>query len=528
MYKTGTFPIPKVIISQYQTKKDTLKSCLSGIWPELHRVFITIDNRLFLWNYHNTAEVNTYELVTLPIEAITLFKPTSQLLKLLPSVNIPYVLVIATESEIRLFGVQLGTAVNVISTELFTSIKGDKVNKIVVTSTGRIFYGGFKGSVNELVYFEESSMLTKKVKIAKEDRTSSWFSNLIPFALSCSYSIEDIKLDETRNVLYTFQVRSEQERCDCCIGVYNVDNTFTKICKLQQREILRRAEMEDENLKVISMEIVGILIVERTRSEDIQLLVICNNGVRIYLSFNTDIKEKFRIVAIRMPPQTILEREDNIEIKAFINPIDSFNSITKIFNTKDFVLLSDWRDASNNLILISTNEPKIAKLKACSFKGPVYLTEIISSIESLTNGSITDIREIIDCEYKESAYLPALEYYMLTTEELVMYTKPRGVDYLVQALNSDVDKIVMRYGRVETCAMLLSVICNSDDYYIIFSGNTPQTIRSHARLKERAKSCFYEVGSTIVFDDDGIVGNYDTIALSIIRSSNIQSGINSF
>eukprot|EP00826_Nyctotherus_ovalis_P010318 TRINITY_DN12733_c0_g1_i3.p1 TRINITY_DN12733_c0_g1~~TRINITY_DN12733_c0_g1_i3.p1 ORF type:complete len:319 (+),score=47.07 TRINITY_DN12733_c0_g1_i3:77-1033(+) len=285
MYKVASLLIPRIIISQYQSKKD-IKSCLSGIWPEVRRVFVTIDNRLLLWNYRNTIEINTFEPVSLPIEAIALFKPTAQLLCLLPSLNIPYVLVIATESEIRLFGVQLGASVNIIATELFTPIKGDKVNRIVATSTGRIFYGGFKGQVNELVCFEESSWLAKRVRMVKQDRTTSWLSSLIPFTLSNTYSIEDIKLDETRNMLYTFQVRSERGRRDCRIGVYTLDN-FTAICKLQQREILRRAEKEDERIKNVDMEITGILPVERTRSEHIQLLVICNTGLRIYLAFDT-------------------------------------------------------------------------------------------------------------------------------------------------------------------------------------------------------------------------------------------------
>jgi len=522
MYKMATFSIPRIIISQYQAKKDILKSCLSGIWSEIHRVFITIDNRIFLWNYRNTAEINTFEPVTLPIEAITLFKPTSQLLKFLPSLNIPYVLVIATETEIRLFGVQLGATINIISTELFTPIKDDKVNKIVVTSTGRIFYGGFKGSVNELICFEESSMLVRRVKMIKRDRTSSWLSYLIPFTLSSGYSIEDMKLDETRNILYTFQVRSEQERSDCRIRVYNIDNTFTEICKLQQRDILRRAEMEDERLRLINMEIIGILVVERTRSEHIQLLVICNNGIRIYLTFNTGGRENYAIVAIRMPPQTILERDDNTEINAFTNTIDSFQNIAKAFSSKDFILLSDCKEASNNLILISTNQPEIARLKTYSLKGSVYLTEIISSVESVTNGPITDICEVIE----ENGHSFPLEYYVLTTEELVMYAKPRGVDYLVQALHFDVERIVMRYGRVETCAMLLSIICDYNDYYIIHTEHNPQayqTIKSNARLKERAKGCFYEVGSQIIFEDEGPMYSYDPI-----RSRNIQSGINLF
>ncbi|KAJ1649419.1 hypothetical protein IWQ61_009494, partial [Dispira simplex] len=46
--KSRTVPLPDALFDQY----DLLNCrCCMGLFPEIHRVWITIDHRLFLWNY---------------------------------------------------------------------------------------------------------------------------------------------------------------------------------------------------------------------------------------------------------------------------------------------------------------------------------------------------------------------------------------------------------------------------------------------------------------------------------------------
>eukprot|EP01022_Parablepharisma_sp_SALTPOND_P011177 TRINITY_DN1463_c0_g1_i3.p1 TRINITY_DN1463_c0_g1~~TRINITY_DN1463_c0_g1_i3.p1 ORF type:complete len:1707 (-),score=155.69 TRINITY_DN1463_c0_g1_i3:10852-15972(-) len=596
MFKVASVPIPGLITSQYQSKKDVLQCCLSGIWPEIRRVFITIDNRLFLWNYQNTADVATFEPVTLPIEALALSKSVLSLNRILPP-SAPYALWIATEAEIRLFGLEVSPILNLVATGFSVSPEGDKLNKIVATLNGRVFYGGSEGHLNEINYSEATSWFSNKAKMVKQDRTGSWLGSLIPsfFTFTGRYSIEDIALDETRHVLYTFQVREKGEKStNCFIGVYDLGaygTGFAEICRISQADLMEKVEMQDERLRDMEMKIVGVSPIEQVYSESIQLLVTCSNGIRIYLSFDTEKREEsvpmeevtragivcdtrmrseYKIVAIKFPPQTVhpSDRIEGLDISGFINSIEGVQNVDKVFQSKNnhLLLLSDLKGerATSSFILISSNEPELAYLRNLPpGKAMSQLKEIVSCIEDSTEGPITDLCEdlaqnkldrgimellgvrdhvvtdgmsppnyigqrrkayTLGCmhELAKSVYIPAMEYYTLTTQSFTTYIKPRGVDYLAQVLyvEPNIDSVVDKYGKVETCTMLLSLLCNlTEGYYVeipeararvglsvdrraVLQERSIQIIKLDKKLRDRARKYFFDLGNTVTLEDE--------------------------
>lgn len=73
--KSHTFkPLPEFMLLQY----DSLQvSSFMGIFPEINRVWMTIDNRLYLWNYEMEGGdlINTFEDPDQIIVNVSLVKP---------------------------------------------------------------------------------------------------------------------------------------------------------------------------------------------------------------------------------------------------------------------------------------------------------------------------------------------------------------------------------------------------------------------------------------------------------------------
>jgi len=615
MYKLHAISIPKLILTHYQAKEEKIECCLSGILTEIQRVYITIDNKLFLWNYSDTTEVCVFEPCINSIEALSLSKPNSEIMRLLPSPSIPFALWIATKDSIQLFGLQVIPSLNVISTDFSIPSNNGKVNKIAVTSNGRVFYGGAKGRLEEISYSKGLSWLNTKGKIVKKDRSSSWLGSLIPsfFNSSDCYSIEDIVVDDSRHILYTFQVLSRGDsRVSSFIVVYDLGaygKDFTLIQKIAEHDILHAARLVDEKMKMHNMGIVGILPISYAQSNSIQLLLVCNTGVRIYLSFNTEeregvvenlaetavlcrlkIKKEYVIAGIKMPPSVIPKPSSNKEgkIAGFVNPYEGVTSVDNMFLSKSnkALFLSDVNEESSTvkLIFISTNESELSTLKTLPLGQSIYnLSESLSCIEELTDDSIISVKEIITpnksdsdltnlialtlftpnsllqpinqrkeaynllClhESAKSVYFPITQYCVLTTQELIIYVKPRGVDYLVQALRKEskaslLEEVVKRYGRIETCAMLLNLICSTEgkEYFIGVVGDkgvvragieNAKRVKFDKSLRECAKKCFFDIGNSISTEDEVTINksyaNYlDNTKKEVITNNKKSSG----
>jgi hypothetical protein len=264
-----------------------------------------------------------------------------------------------------------------------------------------------------------------------------------------------------------------------------------------------------------------------------------------------------------MPPSVIPKPNNNKESKiaAFINPYEGITTIDNMFLSKanKALFLSDVNEETSaiKLILISTNEPELSTLKASTLGQSMYnISESLSCIEELVDNSIVSIKELITpsksdidlanlialtsftpnsalqpigqqkeaynllClhESARSVYFPITRYCVLTTQELIVYVKPRGVDYLVQALRKEskvslLEEVVRRYGKVETCAMLLNLVCSTEgrEYCIGVvedKGTThagienAKIIRFDKSLRERAKKSFFDIGNSIVVEDE--------------------------
>lgn len=145
-----TVPIPQAILDQY----DALE-CKSfvGLFPEIARAFITIDNKLFLWNYYDGSDFLLYDELSQIIISVALSKPR-------PGVfvsAIQWVLTVSTPVEILVFALKFDEGNIHSPLQLFPTqftIPSDHVHmtNIVGTEQGRILLAGKDGGIYELEY----------------------------------------------------------------------------------------------------------------------------------------------------------------------------------------------------------------------------------------------------------------------------------------------------------------------------------------------------------------------------------------
>ncbi|KAJ2867706.1 hypothetical protein FB639_004919, partial [Coemansia asiatica] len=86
-------PLPDALFEQY----DLLECrCFMGLFPEIKRAWITVDHRLFLWNYEEESEFYSFEDQEQIIVSVALVRPKSGVFV----DTIRHVLVVATPLEV--------------------------------------------------------------------------------------------------------------------------------------------------------------------------------------------------------------------------------------------------------------------------------------------------------------------------------------------------------------------------------------------------------------------------------------------
>ena len=419
------------------------------------------------------------------------------------------------------------------------------------TQNGRLFYGGEDGHLNEVNFEKNRYWFSSRSKVIKQDHDATWISSIIPAFLNFNiqFKVEDIQIDESRHLLYILlQRRSKQDEVESRINVYDLGKfgtSFEEIASIEQVELFRKAGRHDDKIKFIGRQtqIVAILPIDRTRSESIQLLVVCQSGLRLYISFpqerriqakeqiDPDViqqgcpydfrpRPNYDIACIKLPPAIVRKgyrdiRHD-IEIGGVLNPVDGLSQVEKVILSGDkrLLLLSDVKGSnkSSSFVLFGTNEPELGSIRHMRPGGEARdLRELLCCIEENTEGIITDIAEQpleskIEPDLAElvgvctkisrtdislpgtqrntvslccmssltkCVHFPAIEYYVLTTHSISTYIKPRPIDNLFQAISTSgklenwTNSFVLKYGKTETCAMLLYLMCNGNETYFI-------------------------------------------------------------
>jgi nuclear pore complex protein Nup155 len=149
--KEKFIPLPNVLQQQF----DTLASkCLLGIFPEIHNIWLAIDNKLFLWDFGLGKNLLNYE-----------FEDASEILLSVclvsPKVgvfvrDIEYLLAVSTTTRVTLLGLRKmqdpSTQYELCKTYLTVSSDDVVIIQIISSLDGRIFMCGSDGNIYEFEY----------------------------------------------------------------------------------------------------------------------------------------------------------------------------------------------------------------------------------------------------------------------------------------------------------------------------------------------------------------------------------------
>ena len=197
-----------------------------GLFPQIHRAWMTIDHMLFLWDYTDPrGSFYQYDGLDQTIIHATLVKPR-------PSVfagsSMPqWLLLLSTPLEVVVLAVYCSgppgrEASQIDIHETGFSVPSDGVNlvRMVGTATGRVFMSGADGFLYELQYgntdgwWQSYQSCKKRNRSRKRERAYQFLWSAL---FDVADPIMDLALDEERNILYTLtRCSSVQARLRLC------------------------------------------------------------------------------------------------------------------------------------------------------------------------------------------------------------------------------------------------------------------------------------------------------------------------
>lgn len=500
--------IPKGILDQYQHLQC---KTFVGLLPEINRAYITVDEKIFLWNYTEGSEnFQFYKLPQVIIScALVCPKPT------VFHKDVRFLLAVATTVEVVLLGLEFqGDSVYGELTVYPTKFRvpSDNVHmlKIVSTPKGRIFMCGKDGCVHELLYQAQAGWLTSKCR--KVNHSTSRLESYLPSFLFSGTpdAIVDLLVDSSRHVLYTLSNSSSIQ----AFSVGTDGSSLSLLCHLTRAQLLKEAGSHMAHLdtsivtrwkKPKGFEVAAISIVPRAQSDKVVLCAtLKQNGTRLYLYMSRNFsvssvtatapRQVLKVKFIRLCPryisgQQLAADQDERSKRGVGLPglrDSSPQMVYKVYSHAGVLLLAEAQKEDRLVAITELNIQSAARATTLS-------KSLEESVESkVIRGRITDIKEVPPSFYMDlvsrNLYarghsqpveglsefaiqhaLPPRKFLCMTSSGLYTLSLSRPIDQLRQELTkakaTRIDRALARlkddYGLKEVCAMCLLIICGA-------------------------------------------------------------------
>jgi nuclear pore complex protein Nup155 len=463
--------LPDFMLQQY----DSLQvSSFMGIFPEINRVWMTIDNHLYLWNYDAPDGgdlINTYEDPDQVIVNVSLVKP----IKGVFLEQIEYLLVVSTPLEITLLGiafVQKGNSprgpLTIYRTDMTCYADGVNMSSIIGTTKGRIFMRGNDGQLYELVYQAQDGWLTRKIR--KLNKSASSIAVFIPsiFNWAGSDPIRMLALDDVRNLLYSVTKKNHIE----LISLGENGDEFNRIATISDLsdQLLRFSAFDDH--------ITSIHPTAFSESKVIQCVAITSSGHRLYFSttsfsgYGSFVNQKSYI------PPTTLQLRYVLASPEITGSLPQQGS--KIHESYYFNGLTVAAQAMDDLDRILVFAPHPGSILQATVKS---MTEYASffDVEGRTwaiaeapneqfHASNTNDLQNSGIHLNELASqfeFESRKIFLLTNGGITTISKERPLDLLLQLINTKstgdtkaFQEFVTSFGVDQTCCMALAIACS--------------------------------------------------------------------
>ncbi|KAJ2475331.1 hypothetical protein EV174_005316, partial [Coemansia sp. RSA 2320] len=501
-----------------------------GLFPEIKRAWITVDHRLFLWNYEDESDFYSFEDQEQIIVSVALVKPK-------PGVfvdDIRHVLVVATPLEVFLLGVGYepgklpgrarGGDVTLFATQISVPADGVAMTSVCGTSDGRVFMTGNDGSLYEFAYQSEDGWLTKKAK--KINLTSTIASYFVPTFLASKRDTPALSMavDNDRHLLYVLLQ-------DASIKVFWLGADGSEfVLAHHHKSIATSAALlcpqfnEGAPDALTPFEIASMHVIPSGQSRFLSLVAITTGGCRLYFSgvkrtqrfYETSATpalqqqlDVFEVVHVRLPPDA-QPAPGRAVMPGHASPRQVLNVHTALYCNGTALLAHTWNEDHDAIVGAA---PACAQILARMVRQPrATLTEHASSTR--IEGRTWAIAEISACAGEDRgcpaslndlatvSNTPTRSFAVLTNAGISILEKQRPVDMLRVLIakpvlqDAQLKEFIASYGLDETCAMCFTILCADD-----FSQHTVSM-----QVLNAARRILFEFGGVPHFADVPAIG----------------------
>ncbi|XP_050544932.1 nuclear pore complex protein Nup155 isoform X2 [Daktulosphaira vitifoliae] len=306
-------PLPGTLLEQWNDAQNFHRKL--GIFPEINRVWVTIDQEFFLWDYDEGTDLSYFDGMSSTIFAVALVLPKTNVFQ----AHIKHLLVLATGLKIAILGVTFKKIANLegrtieqleLTTDTIYEVptEGMITSTIVGTNSGRIFLGSEDGNLFEIEYWKDLGWFSigNGRRCKKVCHSAGTLSYIIPsflsYAITEPSAIIEIAVDNIRHIIYTLSENSTIELYD--LG-YDGKST-SRVVSLSYSNLEHQVSKMLRTLEVAQVTTLSsIKVIEETESSNIHLMAVSKFGFRLY--FSTGITSSTRpftlqLLHIRLPP----------------------------------------------------------------------------------------------------------------------------------------------------------------------------------------------------------------------------------
>nr|GAT44113.1 nucleoporin [Mycena chlorophos] len=546
--------IPEALFQFYNS---TTVNSHMGLMPEIERAWISIDHKLFLWDYIEGQEISSFVDQPDVITNVALVKPKQGLF--IDEIN--SILVICTPVSVLLIALASSSVVGSKRREIklyatdFTVPTDVEMTSVAGTADGRIFMAGAQdGSLYELHYQETESWFGKRVQLI--NHSVGGMSSLLPrFSMSSSDDrIVSVVSDLSRNCFYTLNGKSN-------ISIYRPDGekslqhvqTISNISKLAQDKA-----PGSPAITPATFTIVGLHVVEPAESRSgIQLLAITSNGVRLYFSpsggfgYSSYVSgsatgsRQLYLVHVRLPPPNLIHPDEHVQ--PYRPPVPAYGATAPPPVSRPYILSTlenscyvdgltiaaqpGDADATDYILCMSPDLTRIGAIGQLNpQQAPIPQVMHYGSAPMSTRPPLTEHATLLSIPGRTWAMAPVIrpappspptgtpaptvfnelatqfsshprQFMILTNVGLTFLVKRRALDYLKAVieelqLEGNVQPLMEfrdSFGRDQTCAMLLGLA--SGNTFLDPTNPSSSTLSAVSPdMVAVAKQVFYDFG----------------------------------
>ncbi|OBZ84541.1 hypothetical protein A0J61_07413 [Choanephora cucurbitarum] len=493
----------------------------SGIFPQISRAWLTIDNILYLWDYTEPdASIFEYKDQDQVITTAEIMKPKKGIL----DDSVEYVIAVATPLQIIFIAASNTAHANnhapqhdankaegyqYFATRATISTDEVRCRKMFSTEDGRLFLISNDGSLHEIflassadswfgrdhmvrrTYSTAPSLFQRLLNTVQHRPSRVNITNLSAYPLAF---IQSAVVDNERNILYLLCERSMIE----VVYLGDPAQPYKPVFMYQSitEDGTQLARQSGKTSAASDFEVSSIHVISTQESKRYHLVAVTKTGHRLYFSHHQDgIRST---MATTGPPNALVLGHLRFPPVEPIHPGEIAPVYSKSFYDRGLCISVRARDdLSDSLQIASVGTGKLISPKALQTNPSTNYTNINNNNTSLsdsyyeTRASLQipeKVSTLVELKPKNLTRLALNEvseqlsdtprqFAVLTTQHIRFYQKQRPVDilhYLIQQYNKQpnlyrhhIETFSEKYSQREACAMCLSIACHSVDTRVI-------------------------------------------------------------